>query len=437
MPLRFPAESADRLFATHGMRHMRVTLQLDGCLDVVRLRQAVQQILDAIPILRCRFVEHRWWPRWEAEDTVSADDILLVRGRSADTQPDAEPALPRHAIQIVVIRGATDDLEVRFDHLLGDFRAMLKFVQILAETYSALEQNPQSVLAPWPPFQRGFKELVQRMPAAERKQIRQAGFRVIQELRRVGKWRVSQSDATGPNARQQVVLHHFKPEEVEELEIFSQQRKATVYQTLFAAYFLALVEVLPESDDLLSIGALVDLRRRFGSGAPFSFGNFVGIEPIQLRRSTETTLDAVVESARKQMFNSRKNGLGETFSPLFWECLPMPIRWLGSLLPYALLKRRHRQGRLALCAKRELLTVTVTSGGGIRSDRIHFGTVPVRGADAEFAPNEAFGFRTLQIFGFDDRLSLTFGWGSIEELTAVRDAFLRVLRPVFTPAREP
>ena len=430
LPVRFPTEPVDRHLAADGMRHMRLVLHLDGRVDVERMRHAVQQMLDALPILRSRLTDRKWQPCWEAGANVSADDILQLRpadpGRGAAAHDNTVPA---QALQVIVTQGLTDDVTVLFDHPLGDFRAMLRCVQLLADTYSALERDHGYVLPPLPLADRSFRSLARRLPRPERLQILKAGVKVLNEFRRCGRWRLRHADSIDPTASGFVVRHEFCADEAASLEAYALRRRVTTYHALLAAYFLALTEVLPDSDDVLAIGAPVDLRRRFGSESPFSIGNICGIEPIILQRSSLATWDAAIEAVRQQMFVTRKSTLGTTGSPLFLECLPVPTRWLQGVMPYAVMQRRQRRRRVATTLRRELHAVTATLGNRIDSERTRFGSLTIRGADNEFRPTETFGFRALQALAFDDRLTVSIGWGRSEEMEAVRDALLRVLQP--------
>ncbi len=431
MPIRFPAEPTDRVFAMHGMRHMSVLLRLDAKLDVDRIRQALQQILDAVPLLKCRFVERGWVPHWEADDDVSANAMIVVQ--AAGSAHD-NGALPAHAIQLVLHPGTSDGIEIFFDHAIGDFRAMLKFVQLLGETYSELEQHAGYVLPPLPVTERGFKKIARALPFAERRRVLRTGFQAIRAARRVGKWRVPPFDPSTYVERREVVAHRFDLAEAEQLESYALRRRATTFQMLLAAYFLALTKLMPDSDEVLTVNILVDLRRRLGSQAPFVFGNLVGIERIHLRRQPDASLEGVTDAVRDHMYGVRKSSLGESFSPLFWECLPFPLRWLGVLRSYHSLQRMHRRRRQERRAARELVSVGATFGGSISSERLRFGSARVCAAAPEFRPLETQGFRTLQVFSFDGDLSLTFGWGAPEEMAAIRDAVLCELRPVFATA---
>ncbi len=429
MTFPVPVEAADRVFAIAGMREMRLTLHLDGCLDVSRLRNAVEQMLHAIPLMRCRFVEHWWQPRWEFFETGTVDDYLVIYTGADRLGDDVCPS--RQAMQFVLLHETTDTLIIRFDHVLGDFRTLQKLVQILADTYNALERDPGYALAPCPLVERGFRQYVRGLTRMERKQIRNTGFAELKEIQRAGKWRVSPSQATAAAESSAVVKHGLTPVEVEQIEEYSLQHQATIFQTLLAAYFLAATEVLPESDPTLPIAVLVDLRRRFGQGTPFRFGNLVGLETIFVPHSPSNSLDSVLKAVRQHMFEKSNHSLGETLSPLFYECLPMPIRLLVEMVPYALKVRQHRRQSRDSVARRELVQVAATYGGTFSSARTRFGATTICGMEGDFCPVGTSGQWALHAFGLNGHLSLSFGWGSVEVMDAIRNAFLQALTPVF------
>ncbi len=429
MPFHVPVEPADRVFAISGMREMSLTLRLDGCLDVERVRSAIQQMLNALPLMRCRFVEHWWQPRWDVSETTSVDDLLTIH--TSDNRTCIDACQTKRAIQFELQRGTNDTLIIRLDHVLGDFRTLQKLVQIFADTYSAMERDPAYLLPSFPPCERGFRPYVTRLNSRERRQIRQTGFEVLKETQRAGKWRAPQPRDSIPKDSNLVVKHSFTVAEVEQLEEYALQRQATVFQTLLAAYFLAATEVLSQSDALLPVCVLVDLRRRFGQGAPFSFGNLVGLETILLSQSPRPSLDSVLEAIRQHMFEKRRNCLGETFSSLFYECLPLPIRLLVGMVPYAWKARQHQRHLQRAVAQGELTQVAATFGGTFNRERTRFGETRVREIEGNFRPVDATGLWAMHAFGFNGQLSLSFGWGSVETMRAVKEAFLRAMSPAF------
>jgi hypothetical protein len=187
--------------------------------------------------------------------------------------------------------------------------------------------------------------------------------------------------------------------------------------------------VLSGSDPLLVIFAPVDLRRRFGAGTPFSVANILGVLPVMLHHDQRTTLDIAIEAVRHQMLVARKGSLGAAGSPLLFECLPSPARWMCRLVPYVFVKWRHRRQRVAVNRRLELLSVVATFGEPIDSERIRFGSIATRNVTAELRPAETSGSRVLEILAFDDRLSLLIGWGRLDEMALIRTTLLRVLAP--------
>ena len=426
--ITFRTEPGDRQLAAAGTGCMRLTLSLDGILELSRLRRAVEQVLDAVPILKCRFDDQRWRPRWNAAVGVGADDVLLVR--SAGESPTA--AGWEHtagAFRIEVSRGVTDQVVVWLDHALGDFRALMKCVQLLADTYVALERDPSYRLGVFPPFERGFRAFARRLPWSERRQILSSGFRVLGEWSRCGKWRVSRAEPDAAAASRHYVRQELGAEAVARLESYGVRRRVTVYHLLVAAYFLALTAVLPDSDACLAIGAPIDLRRRFGTPASFDVANLCGVEPIMLRRSADAALESTAEAVREQLTGARRSILGTAGSPLFTACLPPPLPWLGELLPFEVLRRWNRRQRAAANRGRELRSVMASIGEHIDSERTRFGTVRIRDAEAELLPLDVVGCLALHVLAFDDRRSLWIGWGTLEEMSAIRDGLMRVLEP--------
>jgi NRPS condensation-like uncharacterized protein len=430
---RFPTEWIDRQLAADGIGYMRLVLSLDDRIDVRRLRSALQQVLDAVPVLSSRFDEHFWSPRWVTGEH-DINDILRVGpapGSSATLDVDATSLSA--AMYVLVNQGSSeavaDEIVILFDHKLGDFRAMYKCVQLLTDIYTRLERDPDYVMPPLAPFDRGFSCLARRLTKAERRSILTSGFQMLRDLRRCGKWRLRRADPSKPGEESYSVHHECGCEAAARLEAYALERGVTAFQALLAAYFVALTEVLSGSDPLLIIHAPVDLRPRFGPGTPFSIANLLGVVPVMLHRDQGKTLDVAIEAVRQQMLAARKRSLGAAGSPLLFECLPSTARWICRLVPHGFVKWRNRRRRAAVNRRLELSSVVATFGGPIDSDRIRFGSIATRNVTAELRPADSSGGRLLQILAFDDRLTISIGWGRLDEMALIRTTLLRVLAP--------
>src|SRR5579871_5699759 len=132
MPQRYPTEISERILALIGHFQMSLFVELDGVLNVPQVVRAVQLILDALPLLRCRFVEHWWQPRWEENPEITAERIVTIE---KDGDPEqrffdflARP--PDHPWQVMVHKDTRGALAVKLDHGLADYRALTQLVYL-------------------------------------------------------------------------------------------------------------------------------------------------------------------------------------------------------------------------------------------------------------------------------------------------------------------
>ena len=127
---------------------LHVVISLDGPVEEARLARAVRLLLDAEPVLGCRFVPSTWRPFWQRRDDL--DHVPLCR--RIDSPPSAElgtlladPVDPLRdpLVRLTILRGQTDTLWLRISHLAADGAGARDCAHLLAAIYSALAADPE------------------------------------------------------------------------------------------------------------------------------------------------------------------------------------------------------------------------------------------------------------------------------------------------------
>jgi NRPS condensation-like uncharacterized protein len=157
IPSRLPARTED--IALHMMAVLTVmqihgVLDFEGALDGPRLRRALRLLLDAEPVLGCRFVPRFAFPYWQRLEPAELDQATLLRelAAQADAERDAAGAdflaepMPADAgprISALWLRGdAGDRLVLKVHHQASDAGGVKELLYRLAEIYRALERDP-------------------------------------------------------------------------------------------------------------------------------------------------------------------------------------------------------------------------------------------------------------------------------------------------------
>ena len=135
----------------HTMRFVAV---LSEKIDVSRLKMAVDLSANAFPLIKSRFHEKKYRPRWE-QGSYSADDVVALID-TTDANDDLTRFLGNSVdayggpqLKIAVIRSdAADTLCVLINHMLCDAAGFKDFLYMLSENYMNQGQDTPDGRAP-------------------------------------------------------------------------------------------------------------------------------------------------------------------------------------------------------------------------------------------------------------------------------------------------
>jgi len=161
-PETLPAEFQDELvqvFCDLGVNgYISLLFDYPQQFDAARLGLAVRRVLDAEPVLGCRFEAEEGgkarWRRRDDIDTVALCPVVVSANLEEDTAVLlAELYDPRYSpnVRAVLIRqreGAADRLLLQVSHAAADGTASLDFAAAVAGMYTRLGQDPDYRLPP-------------------------------------------------------------------------------------------------------------------------------------------------------------------------------------------------------------------------------------------------------------------------------------------------
>ncbi|HOT03585.1 MAG TPA: hypothetical protein PK069_05350 [Methanolinea sp.] len=174
---RFPAPVNDQwnyLLSTIWNQTMHLVVKLDGRLDEGRLRHAAERVMEAEPLLACRFVEAAE-PYWEAIPSFRPESVFSVAGQGGDSEPALREVLTGRIdpgagpqAHFDLVQGDTDLLIISVNHSVCDARGIQHVSSLCARAYRALGKN--SVFSPSRrfPCDRSFQPLISALSAEER-----------------------------------------------------------------------------------------------------------------------------------------------------------------------------------------------------------------------------------------------------------------------------
>lgn len=282
--------------------HMGAAVRFEGRLDESRLARALRLLLDAEPVLGCRFVAEGAPPHWERLEDLDERVAVPVR-TSVDAPVDAASfvaagvdlhAGPQVFAEVFRAPGG-DTLAVKFNHVSVDGGAMKQTLYRLAEIYRRLGSDSGYVPERDADAPRALASIARTATPRERLKA----VRVRRHFPRTD-WTVP---GLGGEGEAVYIDDVVEPLAFRRLIEFGKMRGATVHDVLLAGYYRALYAALgpaPGSHTPVSMSA--DLRAWLPSGIRMAPANLPTTWAVDVRlgesEGFEATLARVVEQTR-------------------------------------------------------------------------------------------------------------------------------------------
>jgi NRPS condensation-like uncharacterized protein len=383
---------------------------LDARLDDARLRHALRLLLDAEPVLGCRFDADAKTPVWRRLEGL--DDVLLVDVRQSDNPAHdaaafvAEPFDLNGGPQVLaaLVRGpSADTLAVKASHVAVDGGALKETLYLISEFYRRLGEQPD-----WTPLPNldGVRQPMAQGGLGERlRALRQSNM----DFTPPSDWDVPSRGERGPGT---YVSGSVEPEVFRSAVARGKSAGATVNDLLLTAYYRALYEALdaaPGSRTPLLMGC--ELRKHLPGGTTTALSNIsaswiVSVPPVQ-GEEFDGTLARVVEATQEW----KRAGAGRAIS----LTLPTVNRLMGRRA-LGFFRGQFSKTPRVTSGQGTGSAMGLTNIGVIDEGRLDFGS-PVRVADAWLLGPVFHDVVTLTSSTFRDRFHLAIGaeFASLDE----------------------
>lgn len=308
IPDRFPARLLDRLVSCMGYfieLMIQLELQFGHRIDESRLERALDLVLDAEPVLGCRFVDHPKHPFWERLDTDHRKNFQIVQDEESFEDFRNTALDSTRGPQVLGChwrRGEGDRLLIKVGHEVADAGAVKEISSTLSNIYGQLKDDPGYQPEPNISGSRSVRQILRHVPVYAYPKI---AWNLIRE-----NWRNTHPLETHsfdlddvPFSTPKYILHHFPKERVEGMAEYGRKTNATLNDLLVAAYFRAqAAEGDWDGKAQLRLGTTVDTRRYLPSGRGDGICNLSTIEYNFLDRNLGDDFDATL--ARVAAFNN-------------------------------------------------------------------------------------------------------------------------------------
>ncbi|MFH2006569.1 MAG: hypothetical protein ABI333_08295 [bacterium] len=385
IPSRIPSVTFDRVARMIRLgcdMQLHCVISLDSRIDEARLARAVRLLLDAEPVLGCRFVETRFHPRWERREDL---DRLPLVTMVESTQPlvDCVPFMimpcvaERDPMVLVrIYRGKTDTLVLKINHFAVDGGGSKEAAYLLGSLFGALEKDPEYQPRPNLSGRRSLSQLSERFGTLDKLRFFGEGIRhTVARFVPPVSWRVPNREPKGVGARapgQSYVFHHIGPEGFRKGKELAGRHGATLNDLLVAAFCQACLELEPAREtDPLRLRITADLRRYLPTGRAEALCNLSGFVYLDLGKGVPRTFVELLGRVRDEMKRQKAGpiGLGDTAL----------IGPLATYVPASFLLSRFERG-VARGVPSDLRAPCLTNIGRIDPAQLRFDGVRVTDA---------------------------------------------------------
>lgn len=315
----FPASGHDifSYLAQHNISNsqIQVIMKLDGSVDFEKLKRAVRLSVDVEPVFGCRFVEDDppYWKRLDnideitfcfLEETNNSDEAVMTFLQSP-LDMDNDPN-----VKVKIIRSEQCDiLGVKINHTCCDGAGAKKYVQLLSDIYSRIDQGndtsiPKPVIINRNGQDRLFKELGVSCPNLRWNPLLENSKTI---------WAFPWIQRGGKSVCFEVC--RLPQGSLESIHQYGKARGATVNDLILTAFYRAMFKISkPPYGVPMDISSTVDLRRYLPGHKAQAVRNLSGEYITGIARtmneSFEGTLSKVMDATKKINLTYFHNYLG-------------------------------------------------------------------------------------------------------------------------------
>ncbi|MFH1887268.1 MAG: hypothetical protein ABIM40_11295 [Pseudomonadota bacterium] len=395
------------IFATLIICEIHLVLEWKSGLDPERLGRALCLVLDAEPVLGCRFVPRWAKPYWERLGPVGPDRVLEHR-QAPEKDPEApareffatelDPAAGPQIRALLLSGPEGDRLLLKINHQVADAAGVKQLTSRLSHIYQRLEidpgYRPSPNLGP-----RGLDQIFRPLLPGK-------APRLLRLFKREAKNLTDPLETTVfPAGREKkgpfrVVLHELSARRMEEALRYGSSRGATLNDLLVTAYARALARQLDwKGEHPLRVAGTVDLRRYLEGRETPGLCNLSSLYAVNLEKDPGRDFGETLSRVKGILDQAKKNYIG---LPLLFggaaSIWPMPFGLKRALIPKLILAGSRRNNH----------PPAFTNMGALDPELLSFGKPDLEGARL-LVPASRPPFFVMGVSGFSGGLSLSAG----------------------------
>ncbi|XPS83049.1 hypothetical protein Dvar_10670 [Desulfosarcina variabilis str. Montpellier] len=309
---KFPTRTMDRALAAMDALFIpiiQLEMEFDFLLDEHRLAKAVSLLLEAEPILGCRFVRRILRPYWKSVEKDKSNVFTLTKNEieyEAFKKKGIDFLSAPQILACLYRSESADRLTIKISHLVSDAAGVKDITATLSTIYNRLDEEPGFHPDPNHCDSRSFRQITKHVPWAVRPRI---VFNYLHEtIKSVipNKTHGVPVKNTSENAGK-YITRHIEKEELTNMIQYAKNRNATINDVLLAAIFRAYSRMGGwDGKAALRMAMTIDLRRYLPEKKAESISNFSSMEILTYGTAMEDDFEATLARI-VEMVNKRKS----------------------------------------------------------------------------------------------------------------------------------
>jgi NRPS condensation-like uncharacterized protein len=378
IPNRFHARLMD-CYADHQAQFNEMMLQMEmeftGRLDAGRLAKAVDLVLDAEPVLGCRFVDSGKHPFFERLDAGKRSAFIMANGEGEYCTFRLRPIAHKAGPLINVCLWPSphgDRLMLKVAHHVADAAGVKDIAAILSGIYRQLSKDPAYCPSANVKEHRTLRQVVRHVPPYAYPRIFLSSMKVLWATYKPHTIH-SLATSDGPREPLTYVTRFIPSARVSSLTEYGHSHGATLNDIMATAALRATVSVQPPNPaSHICLHTTIDLRRYIPSGRAAAVANLsylimywpnLGTRP---GRDFGATLDRVARTTRQ----GKKHWFG-------LDIVFEPFNPVVKMMSHAGAMKIYRE-YVEVSFKKQAGAHWFTNMGPIETESVDFGLQPSR-----------------------------------------------------------
>ncbi len=245
--------------------HMYCIIELENNIDESLLKKAIEESFSVFPILKSRFEEGAWKPRWIEEEqrkasflsTVVSENVGLEKQKFYEDEIDEAKTCQVNAK--IIRTKKKDTLCFAMNHMVCDAAGFKEYLYVLSDIYMKLERDkeytPDYILDGNRSAVGFYFDFIKRQTSFKKK------MEVLFKAQSHNKYKSEIPLTVGGNTKPDIVTRSIDAERFSRVKEYGKQRGATINDIFLTAFYLTVAEYVKEKNEEIKIPCMVDLRR--------------------------------------------------------------------------------------------------------------------------------------------------------------------------------